>query len=542
MTIPRRTLLAGTGAGLALAGLATNSSLTAQAQAPTGRTFHVAADGSDDATGLGPGRAWATLERANQESLQPGDSILLRRGDRWTGNLVITDSGSEDAPIVIGAYGPRSAGRPRIDAQLPADDVLAATVLVHNAEHVHVRDLELTNDAEDEGMRNGVLVAIDDPTQPIYTGYRIENNFIHDVAGRIEPSANDGKRSGGIGVVLDGTPEAVSRIHDIRITDNTVERVDQTGIWIDGNLRNKELPPGTDTVYRGYTWDQVKYTGVDIGHNRVTDTGRNGVIIRMAEGGSFHHNIVSHTTGRVHSGNSVFTVSVLGFVVEWNEVFQNRSAGTADGCAFDPDLDSPETVWRYNYSHDNNYGLMTLCTRPRDYGIEVHQNIDIGGRGRLVNLNYGFTEVNFERNAFWTKPVPEVEYPDTHPDYVNPDRETAGGYPQLIWETHTRNSSSFTSDQTYTYRDNVVVNEATTATVFINPNDETSFRTTNRTLSNNRVYGLLPSKLDSLEEGFSYEGERAPRNWIADTVGHQVYAFWRPSIDGRRNPRVGPRG
>lgn len=535
----RRTFITGAGAGLAAGGLA------ATLAAPEGhahdrhRRFHVAADGSDDASGRTPATPWATTDRVNRERLQPGDQVLFRRGDQWDGNVVITDSGDANAPIVIGAYG--AGPRPRIDAHLPADDVLAATVLVHNAEHVHVQDLELTNDAEDPGMRNGVLVAIDAPAQPVYADYRIHNLDVHDVAGAQEHSSNDGKRTGGIGVYLDGTPEAVSRLDGITITDNTVRRVDQTGIWIDGNLRSKDLPPGTDTVYRGYTWEQVRYTGVEIAHNHVTDTGRNGVIIRLAEGGSFHHNVVSHTTRRVESGNSVFTVSVYRFVVEWNEVHHNSAHGTADGCAFDPDLDSPETTWRYNYSHDNAYGMMTFCTRPRDYGIRVHQNIDIGGRGRVLNLNYGFTEAAFERNAFWTKPVPEVEYPEDHPDYVNPDREDAGGYPQLIWETHTRDSSNFQTPQTYSYRNNSVLNEAPTATFFLNPNDETSYRTTNRTVTGNTLYGIEPSAMDQVVSGFTLGGARPPRRWIADTVGARVHAFWAPSIAGRRNPRIGPR-
>lgn len=534
--VARRTLLASAGAGIALTGLAVRS---AHADQDSATTYHVASDGSDDADGTTPERAWATTERVNATDLRPGDQVLFRRGDRWTGNLVITDSGTHEAPIVIGAWG--SGPRPRIDGALPAEDVLAATVLVHNAEHVHVRDLELTNTADEEGMRNGVLVAVDEPTQPVYSGYLITNLDIHDVSGRIEPSANDAKRSGGIGVVLDGSSDAVSRLDDIVITDNTVRHVDQTGIWIDGNLRSKELPPGTDVVFRGYTWDQIKYTGVEIAHNRVSDTARNGIILRMAEDGHLHHNEVSETSDRVHSGNSVFTVSVFRCVVEWNEVHHNLSHDTADGAAFDPDLDSPETVWRYNFSHHNNYGLLTMCTRPRDYGIEVHQNIDIAGRGRLLNLNYGFSGVTFRNNAFWAKPVPEVEYPDTHPEYVNPDRETAAGYPQLVWETHERTGTNFEAEQTYRYVDNVVLNEAPTATCYVNRNDADARRVTNRALEGNVVYGIEPTDLDLLGDGIRHGGIKAPARWIAETVGHRVHAFWLPSIEGRRNPRIGPR-
>ncbi len=514
---------------------------------PGGRTFYVDADGgSDTDSGRSPQSAWATTQRVNAATFRPGDRVLFQAGDRWPGHVVIKDSGRRGSPIVVGAYG--RGDLPRIDASFAADAELAATVLVHNAEFVEVRDLELTNDADDQGLRNGLLVAVDEPEQPVYSGYVIDNLHVHDVAGRIQPVDDDGKRSGGIAFALDGTehPDGsweIARFDSIKITDNVIERVDQTGLWLDSNLRNKELTPGSGDVYRGYTWSQVAWTGVDIGWNRIEDTGKNGVIVRMADGGSFHHNEVAYTSDRVASGNSVFTVSVRGFVVEWNEVHHNLSHDAMDGAALDPDLDSPETVWRYNYSHDNNYGLITLCTRPTDAGIEVYRNLEIGGRGRLLNLNYGFTGVTFDRNALWAKPVPALEYPDTHPDYVNPDREIAGGYPQLIWETHERSGSNFEAEQTYRFTRNAFFNQAETATFYLNPNDETSRRTTNRDHQDNSFYGHWPGdgSGDPIANGFGIRAETPPDSWIADTIGRPAYAFWRPSIDGRDHPGVGPR-
>ena len=37
--------------------------------------------------------------------LRPGDSLLLLRGCRWQGPLLVTWSGTADAPITVGAYG-----------------------------------------------------------------------------------------------------------------------------------------------------------------------------------------------------------------------------------------------------------------------------------------------------------------------------------------------------------------------------------------------------------------------------------------------------
>lgn len=267
--------------------------------------------------------------------------------------------------------------------------------------------------------------------------------------------------------------------------------------------------PGSDMILSGdgwsYGWADIRFTGVDIGWNLITDTGKNGVILRLADGGRFHHNEVSYTTDRVSTGNSVMTSAVTRTAIEWNEVHHNLQYGTSDGCALDADLDSPETYWRYNYTHDNSYGLITICTRNRDFGVDVHQNIDVRGRGRIINMNYSNSGVSFRNNAFWVRQPAEVEYPETHPDYVNPDRAQAGGYPQLIWETYLRDEWWGRDGQTYDYEHNAIFNEASTATFYLNPNEPgASIQTTNRTVTGNIYYGTWPADGSGalIEDGF----------------------------------------
>lgn len=78
----------------------------------TGTTYHVSAEGSDSSDGLTPGTAWRTLAHVNGRSLEPGDAVLLRRGDTWREALEIDDAGTPSAYIQFGAYG--SGDRPRI--------------------------------------------------------------------------------------------------------------------------------------------------------------------------------------------------------------------------------------------------------------------------------------------------------------------------------------------------------------------------------------------------------------------------------------------
>ena len=72
--------------------------------------------GSDENDGRTCSTAFASLSAINRRSLQPGDRVLLERGSVFYGQyLHVTDSGTKEAPIVIGAYGTADAP-PRIDA------------------------------------------------------------------------------------------------------------------------------------------------------------------------------------------------------------------------------------------------------------------------------------------------------------------------------------------------------------------------------------------------------------------------------------------
>lgn len=54
-----------------------------------------------------PSTPWKTLNKLNAyfSNLQPGDSVLLKRGESFYGSITVNKSGSANSPIVIGAYG-----------------------------------------------------------------------------------------------------------------------------------------------------------------------------------------------------------------------------------------------------------------------------------------------------------------------------------------------------------------------------------------------------------------------------------------------------
>ena len=61
---------------------------------------------------------WASLAKVNATTFHPGDHMLFRAGDTWTGQLWPKGSGTSGAPITIGGYGsgnkPSFAGAGRV--------------------------------------------------------------------------------------------------------------------------------------------------------------------------------------------------------------------------------------------------------------------------------------------------------------------------------------------------------------------------------------------------------------------------------------------
>jgi hypothetical protein len=75
------------------------------AEEEMGNTYYVdATKGTDSNDGLSPEKAWRTIDKANSARLNPGDSVLLKRGEVWREQLV-PQSGDETGYITYGAYG-----------------------------------------------------------------------------------------------------------------------------------------------------------------------------------------------------------------------------------------------------------------------------------------------------------------------------------------------------------------------------------------------------------------------------------------------------
>jgi parallel beta-helix repeat protein len=94
-----------------LLSLGCNTNVAAAQNPVSMTTYYISStSGNDHNGGKSPKKAWQHLSRIFLQStsttpFQPGDNILLKRGDQWDGQIRIQAHGADHHPVTIGAYG-----------------------------------------------------------------------------------------------------------------------------------------------------------------------------------------------------------------------------------------------------------------------------------------------------------------------------------------------------------------------------------------------------------------------------------------------------
>lgn len=264
--------------------------------------------------------------------LRPGDSVLLKRGTTFSEVLELGKSGSDAAPIIIGAYGDGREPLPLVQASGHG----LSSVLLRGASHVILQDLEITNRGDNTTARRGVYLYAEDVGQ--VNRVVLRRLFIHDVQGYM-PSTTGGKdisvgkyanASGGI--VIEAAGNSVpTYFKDLVIEDNVIHSVARQGIYTWSNWCQRDhlarfwytlcfQPWAASTGFKvrrntlsNIGGDGIVITGNDgaeTSQNRVTgfnvNSGGNnaGIWTANSDNSHFHHNVVSGGT-TTHDGRAL---------------------------------------------------------------------------------------------------------------------------------------------------------------------------------------------------------------------------------------------
>ena len=405
-----------------------------------GAVYYVdAGGGNDNNSGTSPDQAWATLDKLEKTTFEPGDTIRLHENSVFDDTLVLdgkrNGEGADGAPIILESYGD-AGGKATINGngegyvdQMEKRDIYSAVTL-YNASHWTIRDLAITNigpgeDTNEMSKTDRVGLYVLAKNNGLTQDIHVDNLDVRDVNGSW--NAKD-IGNGGIFFTVSGTPTGeVTRFHNISVTNCQVENVTRTGISVGATVYGDIITPETEaTTIEESAIQQYGHTEVLIENNYVKQSGGDAIVpqfcykpliqYNVSDTASFSHSkwdLTSKENGtwQVNAGIWPWLCYFPNF--QYNEAF--NTVDNYDGEAFDCDSGTG-TIYQYNYSHDNEGGFMLICS-PKNFDSLIRYNISQNDRKHLflvsnsLNPDYndprypGITEeetANVYNNTFYT--------------------------------------------------------------------------------------------------------------------------------------------
>lgn len=347
-----------------------------------GSSYYVdSVNGDDSNTGTSPNAAWKSLEKVNNTEFQPGDTIYFKADGEWNGMLHPQGSGNSTAQITIDMYGEGS--KPLI-----AGTGGEAAVKLDGQEYWTISNLEVTNVAEERGVRQGIFVY--GKESGITHNIEIINCEVHDVTGENRRSMDTYESmywNSGIYVSMPGRATSTSHFDNVLIENNYVHDVLTSGIRI--NQRE-------DFIVDQY------HTNVVIQGNTISRTGSDGMIVANCVSPLIQHNLC-YDAGALGNSNDTKIIAGLWTCGTDDAVFQyNEVARTvlfeSDGTAFDTDWGTGGiTTFQYNYTHGNQGGFWLDCAGinkdPEHIKTVLRYNVSVDDERYIIRAGDMPTEI-----------------------------------------------------------------------------------------------------------------------------------------------------
>ena len=405
-------------AGTTVASMMPAVSVKAEGNTATGTTYYVDSNGGNDSNeGTSEGKAFRTLDKVNTLDLEPGDTVLLKRGSVFEDQaLKFTkeDSGTAEAPVRISAYG--EGNRPQINTNghgqwdlnygTPLDNQnhkwkgkVSSSILIEDTEYIEIEGLELTNDRKsatdtekDKAYndayvmdRTGVAgVAKDNGTVDHIV---LNDLYIHDVTGNVY---NKHMTNGGIYFIVakptDEGATGIARYNDVKITNCSLNTVNRWGIAVGYTYQWRQFTTGelSDATMAKYASSNVV-----IENNYLNHVGGDAITTMYLDRPMVQYNVSENAAeqinttdysqqqpsldangnengkqgvgaGRVAAG--IWPWKCKNAIFQYNECFRtlNASNGNGDGQPWDADY-GDGTNYQYNYSHGNTASTIMFC-------------------------------------------------------------------------------------------------------------------------------------------------------------------------------------
>jgi hypothetical protein len=330
---------------------------------PTGRAYYVRPDGDDGASGDAWAVAWRSIDRVNEQRLEPGDRVLFQAGFSYPGTLVLDarDAGSALAPVTISSTG---EGRATIDASQ------GSAIEIRNAGGFVIEDLNLSGGWDAATQRgsadDSAGIAAENTLgrgqrQTFLRMRRLEISGFKAAGIRINAAPDDDAKNAGF--------------EGVEISDSDVHDNGDAGI----------VSGGPFTRADGYSHRAFLIRGVRVYRNRgladKTEHTGSGITLADVDGALIEH-CTAFENGEFNDseaggGFGIWAWDSNAVVIQHSEAYANQSR-SADGGGFDLDGGVTNSVVQYNYSHDNHgagFGIFQFAFARPAGGNVIRYNI-----------------------------------------------------------------------------------------------------------------------------------------------------------------------
>lgn len=384
--------------------------------------------GNDANMGTNPHEPFKSFTKLKELPLRPGDSILLKSGVVFTEKLLLTCTGDENNPIVLGKYG--GSDLPHIKG----DGSEESFAHIYNSQNIVIRDLEISNKGEQPiaGLK-GLWVELYNYGEA--KNITIDNLFVHDVFG-----SNIITEGGGIAICLqNGRDEDTisNRFNGLKIENCLIKESQRDGIKMKGYWIRSQWNPNLKVEIRNNVLDGVP---------------GDGIVLSGCDGGLIEYNVMKNcpkTLPVTEACDGIWPWCSDNTLVQFNVVSDHKSM--IDGYAYDSDWGCRNSVFQYNLSFNNDGGFMLIIGTdgwPADWcvngniGTIVKYNASINDGLRNYMTNAGNKEAYFspvvhftgftqntllENNLFYMMPKPEPHIDKTFFHFTEHDRAYGKG-------------------------------------------------------------------------------------------------------------------
>ncbi len=372
--------------------------------------------GNDDKNGNSPKTAWRSLDKINLLTFNPGDSILLKAGEKWYGVLRPKGRGQDGSPIVLDRYGP--GPRPEIHGKGQE----RYTLLLENQEFWEINNLRITN-FENAGTakldrKRGIYIRANDmgPVRHIHL-YNLEVDSVNS-----ENSSFTSRYYGGIFFEITGSL-VPTWFEDIVVDSCYIHDLSRTGIsnsssWAIRTLNSsfgQYIGKDNNGIDRYDNW--VASKNIIIKRNTLKRIAGNGIIIRIADKPLVEHNYLD-SCGLYISGNAAFCFNTDSALFQYNEACHTvYNEGDTDARGIDSDYRTKNTIIQYNHLHHNEFGGVVATGGPGSSswletfndGTVIRYNILADNKDHIVRTSGSLTNMSFYNNILYTSDTKDLD-------------------------------------------------------------------------------------------------------------------------------------